>query len=321
MSFKRLAKELLAGSRLVHLVRPTGANVLLFHGVCQEEPLPLRGMGSIHPESLETFMCWLQTHWHIVSLPRLLAGLRDGAIEHNWVAITFDDGLRCVWQHALPVLDQLAIPCTIFLITGAVGNRVPFWRYELNFLRQLGHAGLLRQCIAAAYDVPDDSELDVMAYTLAHYDREKIDVALDRCCAALGLSRVDYLAAEGQLFCNEEDLRSVNPDLVSFGIHSHVHPNFACLSGAEIRHELEMSLAFHRKHFSDTPALLAVPFGLRDAHYDDRLVNVAQELGMEWILTSDGTTNKPRMDSRVVARKNVGPEITSVHLLEWLLCR
>jgi len=321
MSFNRLTRELLAGSRVARIFRSKGANVLLFHAVCQEEPLPLRGLGSIHPEAFETFMRWLQTHWHIVSLPQLLAGLRDRAIEHNWVAITFDDGLRCVWQQALPVLDRLGIPCTIFLITGVVGNRVPFWRYQLNFLIHSGHADLLRQCIATAYDIPENPELDVMAYTLAHYDREKIDMALDRCYAAVGLSRVNYLTTEGQLFCDEDGLRSVNPELVSFGIHSHMHPNFACLSDAEIRHELEMSLAFHRNHIGDTPPLLAVPFGLRGAHYDDRLVNLAQGLGIEWILSSDGITNKPGMDSRVVARKNVGPEIASVHLLEWLLCR
>lgn len=42
-------------------------------------------------------------------------------------AVTFDDGWADNALHAAPVLRELRIPATIFLSTGAVENRTPFW--------------------------------------------------------------------------------------------------------------------------------------------------------------------------------------------------
>jgi peptidoglycan/xylan/chitin deacetylase (PgdA/CDA1 family) len=56
----------------------------------------------------------------IVSYPELLTRQRG-------VTITFDDGMRSVHGHALPVLREHGVPAHLFLTTGAVGgdNRWP----------------------------------------------------------------------------------------------------------------------------------------------------------------------------------------------------
>lgn len=43
--------------------------------------------------------------------------------EHG-IAITFDDGMRSVHQHALPVLTEFGVPAHIFLTTGRMGQDV-----------------------------------------------------------------------------------------------------------------------------------------------------------------------------------------------------
>jgi peptidoglycan/xylan/chitin deacetylase (PgdA/CDA1 family) len=45
------------------------------------------------------------------------------------VAITFDDGYRCLLEHALPVLEEHAFPATIFVPTAVIGGRN---RWDLN---------------------------------------------------------------------------------------------------------------------------------------------------------------------------------------------
>jgi peptidoglycan/xylan/chitin deacetylase (PgdA/CDA1 family) len=40
----------------------------------------------------------------------------------NYVAVTFDDGLECVCENALPELEKRGIPTTIFIVTGTLGR-------------------------------------------------------------------------------------------------------------------------------------------------------------------------------------------------------
>jgi peptidoglycan/xylan/chitin deacetylase (PgdA/CDA1 family) len=57
----------------------------------------------------------------------------------RWVGISFDDAYESVWENAVPELQQLAIPFTIFVPTGSLGRRPgwvhserhPFWQEKV----------------------------------------------------------------------------------------------------------------------------------------------------------------------------------------------
>ena len=51
--------------------------------------------------------------------------------------LTFDDGLREVFDIAAPILKQKGIPATIFLNSGFVDNRSLFFRYKVSVLLEL----------------------------------------------------------------------------------------------------------------------------------------------------------------------------------------
>jgi len=47
----------------------------------------------------------------------------DEAVRRpNCIALTFDDGFRNLLDHAIPVLDRLRLPATIFVVSGYCGG-------------------------------------------------------------------------------------------------------------------------------------------------------------------------------------------------------
>lgn len=60
---------------------------------------------------------WLASAgYHFISLDQLAAHLHDGApLPPRSVHITFDDGCESVYKHALPILQRLGIPSTVFV--------------------------------------------------------------------------------------------------------------------------------------------------------------------------------------------------------------
>ncbi len=88
--------------------------ILTFHSVDDS--------GSVISFSPATFAALVEAvgrRHAIVDLDALL----DGA---EGVAITFDDGMRSVLQHALPVLGAHGVPAHLFLTTNTVGRATPW---------------------------------------------------------------------------------------------------------------------------------------------------------------------------------------------------
>lgn len=104
------------------------------------------------------------------------AALREA---RTGVTITFDDGMRSVAEHALPVLRDLALPSHLFLTTGAVGrdNR---WASQPAGIRALPMMDwpALEACVAAGMTIEN--------HTATHPDLRTLTAAAvaDECAAA-----------------------------------------------------------------------------------------------------------------------------------------
>jgi len=61
--------------------------------------------------------------WHPVGIDALVAWLEGGpALREGAFLLTFDDGFRGVREYALPVLEQLNWPFTVFLVSDLIGG-------------------------------------------------------------------------------------------------------------------------------------------------------------------------------------------------------
>ncbi len=112
--------------------------VLTFHRVRPDgEPADGRPMRNLEVpvSAFRSLLLWMLRHADPVALADWFpaedapgaAALPARPRRIPFFAVTFDDGWADNALHAAPVLDELRIPATVFLSTGAVENRIPFW--------------------------------------------------------------------------------------------------------------------------------------------------------------------------------------------------
>jgi peptidoglycan/xylan/chitin deacetylase (PgdA/CDA1 family) len=97
----------------------SGLRVLMYHALGTSADGDSTGAYSIAPPLFEEHMRCLAEHWR-ECLVRL-----DGESSHNdglQIAVTFDDGYQDNWLVGFPLLQELGIPFTVFVWTGAVAE-------------------------------------------------------------------------------------------------------------------------------------------------------------------------------------------------------
>lgn len=73
---------------------------------------------------LEQHLDWLGRRYRFISLDELGARLEaKDSWEDPAVAITFDDGYRDFYDHALPILKRKGVPAAVFVVTDLVGTK------------------------------------------------------------------------------------------------------------------------------------------------------------------------------------------------------
>lgn len=101
--------------------RRPGLLVLIYHrvgaGQGREMDLPL--------DRFRDQLAWVHRHFEVVDLLDGLERISAGALDHDLVAVSFDDGYSEVATAAWPELRRLHIPFTVFVATGFLEGSAP----------------------------------------------------------------------------------------------------------------------------------------------------------------------------------------------------
>jgi peptidoglycan/xylan/chitin deacetylase (PgdA/CDA1 family) len=115
----------------------------------------------------------LERGFEFVSLADVVAASERGEqLAPRTVVVTFDDGFANVHEHALPVLADLGIPATVFVVTSFIGSTEPFpfdpWGRKA---REIESASVWRPLDwAACRELDDSAIIDVGSHTHTHGD-------------------------------------------------------------------------------------------------------------------------------------------------------
>ena len=107
------------------------SHILLYHSTFSRIPSDLKeSLHNVTPDAMYEQIKWIKRYFDVVDVDDLF-GENDDITGK--VAITFDDAYQSVFAEAIPVIESLSVPCTIY-VNGISLSGKPFWRDLIRFL-------------------------------------------------------------------------------------------------------------------------------------------------------------------------------------------
>jgi peptidoglycan/xylan/chitin deacetylase (PgdA/CDA1 family) len=273
---------------LVRRWRAAGV-ILCYHNVLPPRNVARVGDAGVHLafERFAEQVRWLARRYVIVPLRELVARLTAGRPLRGVAALTFDDGYDGVFAHAWPLLRELHLPATVFVVADRPERREPFWWDHPDLARHASPAGRVRwltelkgdgQGIAAALSLPAPARVPA-----SH--------------RPAGWDAIAAAAAEG----------------LEIGAHSTTHRALARLDDTELEREILASRDTIHAHTGLAPTLFAYPYGIWDA----RVRDAVRAAGYHGAVTLDYGLVGAGADPWALRRVNVPASIPSAAFQVW----
>jgi len=267
----------------------SGGVVLCYHNVVARTDGSTANRLGLHMPlaNFERQMRWLASHYAVVPLEELVGRVERGASLRGVAAVTFDDGYVGVFEHAWPLLRDLRIPATVFVVADAHERDEGFWWDDPDVLRALS------------------PERHQHWLTALKGDRRAI-------VRSVVPSRPPW---QPPPWCRPANWRAIAAAAGSglhIGVHSATHRSLPALHDADLHHEVVESRDVIRRNTGVTPVLFAYPYGL----WDDRVRGAVQSAGYRgaFILAADRAAKR---DPWALPRVNVPAGIEDAAFQAW----
>jgi peptidoglycan/xylan/chitin deacetylase (PgdA/CDA1 family) len=270
--------------------------VLAFHGVTSEAPGNLCNYQGKHLylPIFERFMEHLRERYAPVRLSRIAHWLEGKTVlPEGAVAVTFDDGYRNVLTNAVPVLNRLEIPASVYVVSDFVKEGKMVWTDAI--VSALSATKKTRLELAHAERVIDlpigddaekaaaDSELRALCKSLA--DSERVDLVA-KIVAALGVGERELAGAwPDHDPLRAEDLKTLVERGIEVGSHTKGHKILTRCTPEETRRELEESKSFIEGATGKPCDEFSYPNGGR-GDFDARTGEAARKAGYRLAVTT-----------------------------------
>lgn len=267
-----------------------GALVLCYHNVVPApNGKPSFGDPGLHL-SLDRFRAqihWLKDRYRVIPLRELVARLEGGQSMRGLAAITFDDAYTGALTLAWPLLRELGLPATMFIVAEAPAGRTPFW-----------------------WDHPDIAKQGAASTRT----RRLFDLRGDR---GMILNSVGATEAVGlpatHMPAGWEALRSQANGGLDLGAHTLTHRTLTRLGDRDLQRELEHPRDLIEERIGIRPDSFSYPYGI----WDKRVLDATRRAGFAAAVTLEFGLNKPRTDPLALRRVNVPASISGAAFANW----
>ena len=229
---------------------------------------------------------WLLDHYDVVSLSTFVDRLAAGAPLNETAVITFDDGYAGVFDYALPLLENLDCPATVFVIAGAPGRSHAFW-----------------------WDCPE-----TVSRERGNRDRWLTSLRGDDVAIRADVHATTEFAVPPALRpADWPDIRRAARGQIEIGVHSLTHRTLTVLDDAELQDETITSRQVVQQAIGITPTFFSYPYG----HWDTRVRAAVQAAGYRASLTVASGLNDAAVDPLALRRINVPSAIADAAFEAW----
>jgi peptidoglycan/xylan/chitin deacetylase (PgdA/CDA1 family) len=256
----------LAGvDRLVAMRYGGMGSILLFHSIVKDIDQQLGQSIHVQDDVLRNMVRYLQsTGRDIVTLDESLRRLAAPG-SRDFVVLTFDDGYRNNITNALPVLEALGAPFTVYINSDMVNGQGDVWWLGLRDLL-LAQDRVEMEPMGLTFStkcIDDKCKTLLLITDWVHRDVQSNSKALKRILSRYGIDMAGIARKEA---LDLEDLKRLSQhELVTIGGHAETHLPLNTLEAADAFSEmvrnkqmLESVIQLEVKHF-------AYPFGERNS--------------------------------------------------------
>lgn len=304
-----------------------------FHYIEEEGLYPYPGIYPTPISRLKNQLIELSKIFKFISQDDLINAI-DGTISlsERSCLITFDDGLRCQYENAIPVLDELEIPAVFFVGGMPLAQGRALNVHKIHWIRVYTEPSIFLEQLYDEYKRLTGGVFNMSQFNISasrakqvyRYDTEvdaQIKLILNKVLSpALRDQIIDALFAKlvsnEKSFCQKfyMDAEQIN-NLYKrgwLGVHSYSHPPLSTLSKEEIKKEYILCIQTIGDVIKNTkPVFLGVSYPYGSPEAVSREVGiVAQECGLRYGLTMErsfnATLKEPMMFSRIDTNDALG---------------
>ena len=299
-----------------------GNHIIMYHGVDLTENKTFN-QRFIGVANFKKQLLYLKKHANIISLTDFFEGKFDPS--KNNIAITFDDGFLNNFKYAVPLLNELKIPATIYVTGLNITSHNIIWPDFVDL-----HTHYLGDCI--------EIEGEVYSKKGNRFYHQDTNVSLLQTIKDKGDFRFKetvfsafktYLPPHFSLDSSLDDYWKLMTDVqlqevdrspyVSIESHSYLHNNLGNISLAFALEELKTSKDYLENLLQREVTHLAYP----DGSYTRELIDAASHLGFKYQVAADGYLfpTLDEVDERMLDRMGFYPGNTWANQLDMLFKR
>jgi peptidoglycan/xylan/chitin deacetylase (PgdA/CDA1 family) len=286
---------------LKRLISATGEPLInVFYHTVSNEYLP-----HIHPlytpktaQAFEADLDFLLKHFQPITMEDVWRNaIKEKQITTPSFHLSFDDGLREVYDVAMPILQRKGIPATVFVNSDFVDNRALMFRYKAALIADK-HPKMKAEVLGKSHLEEDD---------------------LDDLAKKAGIDFNAFLQTQ-QPYLTTEQLINWQKNGFSIGAHSKNHPHYSLLSEEEqIRQSID-SCEFVQQKFLEKQRYFAFPFsteGVNDSFFDKTKNDIALTFGISGINALHNGRHIDRIDMETYA-KNARQCVLRAYMTRWM---